>query len=220
MPLNSFTCENCGARNNYIVETDANGEQTVACHSCGTAYVMEYDDLPDRVKNTLTDLQEDSKIFTDDTMSVIDDPNSVDDTLDQVDMRFQEARKVMDSFNDVVKIKDSLLKSADELSDGALADAVEATAETLVQQRDSEAELDLVLAVIEKTLSASQLGNKQLTKRLLSYFKQVAHKNYSLEEALRPDFMEASGLKPQEQFIIAQLAKNNFVRDKLQSVLK
>ena len=82
MPLNSFECEKCGKRNNYIVELDSAGNQQVACSMCGETNFISRDQLPERVLESLQELAEARATFDDSTqVGILNDDESIVDTL-------------------------------------------------------------------------------------------------------------------------------------------
>lgn len=116
MPINTFTCENCGARNNYVVETGENGEQEVKCSRCETVATISYDELPERLRETIAELETNDRAFKSD-MAINDsssDTDTVEETIKKVDSAFASAKQVMQAFDDKLMINTDINAIAEQ----------------------------------------------------------------------------------------------------------
>lgn len=116
MPINTFTCENCGARNNYVVETSENGEQEVKCSRCEAVTTISYNELPERLRETISELEANNRAFEND-MAINDsssETDTVEETIQKVDNAFASAKQVMQAFDDKLMINTDINAIAEQ----------------------------------------------------------------------------------------------------------
>lgn len=222
MPLSSYRCEKCGKRNNYIVELDSAGEQIVACTVCGHESLIDYQQLPQRVKDTIRDLENDAKIFDDeDIESELMPVDTVDETLAEVEKRFQTAKDEMASFDNIIGIKGSISRIADEYVDSDVLDSVSSFSSSVLdetgQLRDDWKQRGFTSLV--DSASELTLDDDSTSARIVSYIQQVIQSGRGMEAITDVELMKSAGLDKKEKFLIKQAAKNNQISSILQQVL-
>lgn len=116
MPINTFTCETCGARNNYVVEMNDVGEQEVKCSRCEATTMICYDDLPERLQETIGELEANNQAFASDMM-INDSSNELDtveETIKKVDGAFANAKQIMQAFDSKLMINTDISAIAEQ----------------------------------------------------------------------------------------------------------
>lgn len=117
MPINTFTCKNCGARVNYTIQVNNDGEQEIECVRCHEKTVISYDDLPERLKETIVELDESNDKFLEDMNSYgadLEGVDTVEETINKVDAAFEEAKKEMNAFDSQLQINTDINAIAEQ----------------------------------------------------------------------------------------------------------
>lgn len=221
MPLNSYECEQCGKRNNYVVELDTQGKQMVTCTVCGHNNEIDYDKLPQRVKDTLSALASDAQIFEDsDTVDALNPVDTVDDTLAQVDKRFQAVKEEMSSFNDVIGIEGNISRIAEEYISNDVLDSITSISSSVFDESGnmrSDWKQQGFSSLVDNM--SMRMENDSVSAHVVSYIQQVVQSGRGMEAIADVDLMKAAGLNKKERFLIKQAVKNNQITGILQQVL-
>lgn len=202
MPINTLTCPSCGARTNYTVELDENNEQSVTCIRCGESFNVDYDDLPERLQETITELAESDSQFAsdmDEYAAALNGIDTVEETIQQVDNAFAKVKQEMSSFNKTLQFDEDT--------------------NALIEQYTS---LDSANAQDPRLQTKSQSGKNQNWKdkvkqaasnKAQAYARQkIADKFGATEEELDDIFAIAGALQSRansSEMSISQFIKNN-----------
>ena len=222
MPLNSYKCPECGKRNNYVVDLDEQGDQIVACSVCGHENNISYNELPQRVKDILRDLDSDAKIFADtDQHCRLDQNDTVDEALIQANARFQKVREEMASFDDIIGIEKSILRIADEYISEDTYDTITSVSSNILDETGelcSDWKQQSFSYLIDNV--SERIDGDSSSARIISYMKKVIQSGRGIDAISDTELMKESGLNKKERFLIKQAVKNNQITNILQSVLE
>lgn len=116
MPINTISCSNCGTRINYVVDPSADS-QTVRCPSCEAETRIASADLPERVRQTIADLEQSELSFADDAAmkATSDDEGALEAALTKAEQAFLQAKQEFASDDgDETTFSTDILSFADE----------------------------------------------------------------------------------------------------------
>lgn len=118
MPIGTYQCPACGARINYAVELGNHDIQVVTCPRCHAEEEIEFSSLPERLRMTVSELEENNGRFKQDMTDSFDDADKehdeVEKTIDKVETAFQAAKNVLSIFDDKLDIDTDINVIAEE----------------------------------------------------------------------------------------------------------
>lgn len=211
MPLNSFKCEQCNKYNNYVVALDEDGGQEVICSMCGNHAYITKDALPERVLESIQQLQDDYKAFDDAKQVIIlnDDESIVDELLSNMESAFQDVKNNLVIGNEDAKMDLNIEAIADAYAPikGIVDEKSENLVTSMMRNSTKNWKRDAVAAAADK--ASEYVNNDNITGRVLQYIANKLESGESIEELLNPNAMQAAGLSKQDVFILKQIAKSN-----------
>lgn len=223
MPLNSYTCSNCGKRNNYVVEFDADGIQSMICPICGAETVIEKSQIPDRILESIQELDEANNSLGDGAQITIlnDDESIVDKLLANMEATFQDVKENFNIDGEGAKMDMDIAKIAEDYA--PIKGTVDEKSEKLVQDMMGKSSTnegwkrDAVAAAANK--AAEYVPEEQLGGRVLRYLSNSLASGMGIDEILDVNNMKASDLSKKERFILTQLARSEQLNDILSRYL-
>lgn len=218
MPLNSFECEKCGKRNNYIVELDSAGNQQVVCSMCGETNFVSRDQLPERVMESLQELAEARATFDDSTQVGIlnDDESIVDTLLANMEETFRATKS--NFVDDGIEVKMDMDIAGIAETYAPIKGLVDERSEKLVQDMMGKSgggnwKREAASAVTGNV--AEYVPRDKTIGKVLRYVTQSLENGMSIPAILDRRNMEAAGFSKAECFILEKLAET----DKFQEII-
>lgn len=101
--MNMVECPSCGARVNYVVDPKAS-TQMVLCTRCKREVAVARDDVPERVWETLRELDEAAGIFEDEEPAEQIEGDAVEEALSRVSSVFADARDALVDFDEKLNV--------------------------------------------------------------------------------------------------------------------
>lgn len=215
MPLNSYKCPECGKRNNYVVDLDEQGDQTVACSVCDTQITIRKDQLPERVLESLQELKAADDIFNDEQqVSILNDDDSiVDELLANMEEAFHDVKNSFNADSHEVQMDMNIAKIAETYAPikGMADEKSKKLVQDMMGKSSGNWKRDAAVTIANK--ASEYVSDDQMMGRVLRYLSNSLEAGLNINDILDKQTMEASGLSKKERFILGQLAKSEQLND-------